>query len=35
VAVHLERRFAFDDVVDAHRLLDGDHRTGKVVPVLT
>jgi NADPH:quinone reductase-like Zn-dependent oxidoreductase len=29
--VHLERTFAFDDIAEAHRYLEGGHMTGKVV----
>jgi NADPH:quinone reductase-like Zn-dependent oxidoreductase len=29
--VHLERTFAFDDIAEAHRYVEGGHMTGKVV----
>jgi NADPH:quinone reductase-like Zn-dependent oxidoreductase len=29
--VHLDRTFAFDDIADAHRYVEGGHMTGKVV----
>jgi NADPH:quinone reductase-like Zn-dependent oxidoreductase len=34
LTVHLERAFAFDDIAQAHRLVEGGHMTGKVVVVL-
>ena len=34
LAVHLDRTFAFDDIADAHRLLEAGHSTGKVALVL-
>ena len=32
--VHVERTFAFDDIADAHRYVEGGHMTGKVVLLL-
>jgi NADPH:quinone reductase-like Zn-dependent oxidoreductase len=34
LAVHLERTFAFNDIVEAHRLVEAGHLTGKVALVL-
>jgi NADPH:quinone reductase-like Zn-dependent oxidoreductase len=34
LTVHLERAFAFEDISDAHRLIESGHTTGKVVLVL-
>ena len=34
LTVHLERAFAFDDIAQAHRLVESGHVTGKVVLVL-
>jgi NADPH:quinone reductase-like Zn-dependent oxidoreductase len=34
LTVHLERAFAFDDIAQAHRLVERGHVTGKVVLVL-
>jgi NADPH:quinone reductase-like Zn-dependent oxidoreductase len=34
LAVHLERTFAFDDIAEAHRLVEAGHLTGKVAVIL-
>ena len=34
LAVHLERTFAFDDIAEAHRLVEAGHLTGKVALIL-
>jgi NADPH:quinone reductase-like Zn-dependent oxidoreductase len=34
LAVHLERTFAFNDIVEAHRLVEAGHLTGKVALIL-
>lgn len=31
LAVHVDRTFSFDDIADAHRLVESGHTTGKVV----
>jgi NADPH:quinone reductase-like Zn-dependent oxidoreductase len=33
LSVHVERTFSFDDVAEAHRLIEGGHVSGKVVLV--
>jgi NADPH:quinone reductase-like Zn-dependent oxidoreductase len=34
LAVHLEATFAFDDIAEAHRLVEAGHSTGKVAITL-
>ena len=34
LSVHLERAFAFEDIADAHRLIESGHVTGKIVLTL-